>query len=196
MITIEDIQKLRGETQAPIMECKKALEEAKGDFDKAKEILKKKGELRAIKKQTGETLAGIIDGYIHSNGQVAALVELRSETDFVSRNADFKQLAHDLAMHIAAMNPLYLSQENIPDEELEKKREEYLKEFENEKKPKEILEKIIEGKLNKDFGELCLMNQIFIKDETKKISDLIKEATAKFGEKIEIKRFIRFAIGD
>jgi len=196
MITIEDIQKLRGETQAPIMECKKALEEAKGDFDKAKEILKKKGELRAIKKQTGETLAGIIDGYIHSNGQVAALVELRAETDFVSRNADFKQLAHDLAMHIAAMNPLYLSQENIPDEELEKKREEYLKEFENEKKPKEILEKIIEGKLNKDFGELCLMNQIFIKDETKKISDLIKEATAKFGEKIEIKRFIRFAIGD
>jgi len=196
MITIEDIQKLREETQAPIMECKKALEEAKGDFDKAKEILKKKGELRAIKKQTGETLAGIIDGYIHSNGQVAALVELRAETDFVSRNADFKQLAHDLAMHIAAMNPLYLSQENIPDEELEKKREEYLKEFENEKKPKEILEKIIEGKLNKDFGELCLMNQIFIKDETKKISDLIKEATAKFGEKIEIKRFIRFAIGD
>jgi len=196
MITIEDIQKLREETQAPIMECKKALEETKGDFNKAKEILKKKGELRAIKKQTGETLAGIIDGYIHSNGQVAALVELRAETDFVSRNADFKQLAHDLAMHIAAMNPLYLSQENIPDEELEKKREEYLKEFENEKKPKEILEKIIEGKLNKDFGELCLMNQIFIKDETKKISDLIKEATAKFGEKIEIKRFIRFAIGD
>ncbi len=196
MITIEDIQKLREETQAPIMECKKALEEAKGDFNKAKEILKKKGELRAIKKQTGETLAGIIDGYIHSNGQVAALVELRAETDFVSRNADFKQLAHDLAMHIAAMNPLYLSQENIPDEELEKKREEYLKEFENEKKPKEILEKIIKGKLDKDFGELCLMNQIFIKDETKKISDLIKEATAKFGEKIEIKRFIRFAIGD
>ncbi len=196
MITIEDIQKLREETQAPIMECKKALEETKGDFNKAKEILKKKGELRAIKKQTGETLAGIIDGYIHSNGQVAALVELRAETDFVSRNADFKQLAHDLAMHIAAMNPVYLSQENIPDEELEKKREEYLKEFENEKKPKEILEKIIEGKLNKDFGELCLMNQIFIKDETKKISDLIKEATAKFGEKIEIKRFIRFAIGD
>jgi len=196
MITIEDIQKLREETQAPIMECKKALEETKGDFNKAKEILKKKGELRAIKKQTGETLAGIIDGYIHSNGQVAALVELRAETDFVSRNADFKQLAHDLAMHIAAMNPVYLSQKNIPNEELEKKREEYLKEFENEKKPKEILEKIIEGKLNKDFGELCLMNQIFIKDETKKISDLIKEATAKFGEKIEIKRFIRFAIGD
>jgi len=196
MINAQDVKKLREETQAPVMECKKALEEAKGDFNKAKEILKKKGELRAIKKQTGETLAGIIDGYIHSNGQVAALVELRAETDFVSRNADFKQLAHDLAMHIAAMNPVYLSQENIPDEELEKKREEYLKEFENEKKPKEILEKIIEGKLNKDFGELCLMNQIFIKDETKKISDLIKEATAKFGEKIEIKRFIRFAIGD
>ena len=194
MITIEDIQQLREETQAPIMECKKALEEAKGDFNKAKEILKKKGELKAIKKQTGETSAGIIDGYIHSNGQVAALVELRAETDFVSRNADFKQLAHDLAMHIAAMNPTYLSQENIPSQELEKKKEEYLKEFENEKKPKEILEKIIQGKLTKDFEEMCLMNQTFIKDETKKISDLIKEATAKFGEKIEIKRFVRFAI--
>ncbi|HPC31231.1 MAG TPA: elongation factor Ts [Candidatus Paceibacterota bacterium] len=194
MITIEDIQQLREETQAPIMECKKALEEAKGDFNKAKEILKKKGELKAIKKQTGETSAGIIDGYIHSNGQVAALVELRAETDFVSRNADFKQLAHDLAMHIAAMNPTYLSQENIPGQELEKKKEEYLKEFENEKKPKEILEKIIQGKLTKDFEEMCLMNQTFIKDETKKISDLIKEATAKFGEKIEIKRFVRFAI--
>ncbi len=194
MITIEDIQQLREETQAPIMECKKALEEAKGDFNKAKEILKKKGELKAIKKQTGETSAGIIDGYIHSNGQVAALVELRAETDFVSRNADFKQLAHDLAMHIAAMNPTYLSQENIPSQELEKKKEEYLKEFEKEKKPKEILEKIIQGKLTKDFEEMCLMNQTFIKDETKKISDLIKEATAKFGEKIEIKRFVRFAI--
>ncbi len=194
MITIEDIQKLREETQAPIMECKKALEEAKGDFNKAKEILKKKGELRAIKKQEGETSAGIIDGYIHSNGQVAALVELRAETDFVSRSADFKQLAHDLAMHIAAMNPVYLSSNDIPKEELEKKKEDYLKEFENEKKPKEILEKIIQGKLTKDFEELCLMNQTFIKDETKKISDLIKEATAKFGEKIEIKRFIRFEI--
>jgi len=194
MITIEDIQQLREETQAPIMECKKALEEAKGDFNKAKEILKKKGELKAIKKQTGETSAGIIDGYIHSNGQVAALVELRAETDFVSRNADFKQLAHDLAMHIAAMNRTYLSQENIPGQELEKKKEEYLKEFEKEKKPKEILEKIIQGKLTKDFEEMCLMNQTFIKDETKKISDLIKEATAKFGEKIEIKRFVRFAI--
>ncbi len=194
MITIEDIQQLREETQAPIMECKKALEEAKGDFNKAKEILKKKGELKAIKKQTGETSAGIIDGYIHSNGQVAALIELRAETDFVSRNADFKQLAHDLAMHIAAMNPTYLSQENIPTQELEKKKEEYLKEFEKEKKPKEILEKIIQGKLTKDFEEMCLMNQTFIKDETKKISDLIKEATAKFGEKIEIKRFVRFAI--
>lgn len=194
MATIQEIQKLREETQAPIMECKKALEEAKGDFNKAKEILRKKGEARAIKKQEGETLSGIIESYVHSNNRVGVLVELRAQTDFVSRSAEFKQLAHDLAMHIAAMNPLYLSPDNIPQEEINKKKEEYLKEFENSNKPKEILDKIIQGKLEKDFEELCLMNQIFIKDETKKISDLIKEATAKFGEKIEVKRFVRFEI--
>lgn len=194
MATIQEIQKLREETQAPIMECKKALEEAKGDFNKAKEILRKKGEARAIKKQEGETLSGIIESYVHSNSRVGVLVELRAQTDFVSRSAEFKQLAHDLAMHIAAMNPLYLSPDNIPQEEINKKKEEYLKEFENSNKPKEILDKIIQGKLEKDFEELCLMNQLFIKDETKKISDLIKEATAKFGEKIEVKRFVRFEI--
>lgn len=194
MPTIEEIQKLREETQAPIMECKKALEEARGDFNKAKEILKKKGEARAIKKQEGETSAGIIESYVHSNSRVGVLVELRAQTDFVSRNVEFKKLAHDLAMHIAAMNPIYISPENIPQEEINKKKEEYLKEFENSNKPKEILEKIIQGKMEKDFEELCLMNQIFIKDETKKIGDLIKEATAKFGEKIEIKRFARFEI--
>ncbi|MGB9680724.1 MAG: translation elongation factor Ts [Minisyncoccia bacterium] len=194
MPTIQDIQKLREETQAPIMECKKALEEAKGDFNKAKEILRKKGEARAIKKQEGETTSGIIESYVHTHNQVGVLVELRAQTDFVSRSAEFKQLAHELAMHIAAMNPLYLSPENIPEEEINKKKAEYLKEFENSNKPQEILDKIVQGKLEKDFEELCLMNQIFIKDETKKISDLIKEATAKFGEKIEVKRFVRFEI--
>lgn len=194
MPTIQEIQKLREETQAPIMECKKALEEAKGDFNKAKEILKKKGEARAMKKQEGETTSGIIESYVHNNNRVGVLVELRAQTDFVSRSSEFKQLAHDLAMHIAAMNPVYISPENIPPEEIEKRKEEYLKEFENSNKPKEILDKIIQGKMEKDFEELCLMNQTFIKDETKKIGDLIKEATAKFGEKIEIKRFVRFEI--
>jgi len=194
MITAQDVQKLREETQAPVMECKRALEEANGDFNKAKEILKKKGELRALKKQEGETKAGIIEGYIHSNNQVGVLVELRAQTDFVSKNKEFKELAHDLAMHIAALNPKYLSKEDIKEEEIEKRKNEYLKEFEGSNKPKEILEKIIQGKLEKDFEELCLMNQTFIKDETKKISDLIKEATAKFGEKVEIKRFVRFEI--
>jgi len=194
MITAQDVQKLREETQAPVMECKRALEEANGDFNKAKEILKKKGELRALKKQEGETKAGIIEGYIHSNNQVGVLVELRAQTDFVSKNKEFKELAHDLAMHIAALNPKYLSKEDIEEEEIEKRKNEYLKEFEGSNKPKEILEKIVQGKLEKDFEELCLMNQTFIKDETKKISDLIKEATAKFGEKVEIKRFVRFEI--
>lgn len=194
MTNIEEVKKLREETQAPIMECKKALEEANGDYEKAKLILKKKGEARALKKQEGETTAGIIEGYIHSNGRVGVLIELRSQTDFVSRNMEFKQLAHDLAMHIAAMNPIYVSPADIPEEELNKKKKEYLKEFENSNKPKEVLEKIIQGKLEKDFEELCLLNQNFIKDETKKVGDLIKEVTAKFGEKIEIKRFVRFEV--
>lgn len=194
MVSVQDIQKLRAETQAPVMECKKALEEAQGDFEKAKIILKKKGELRAEKKQSAETKAGIIESYIHSNKRVGVLVELRSQTDFVSKTKEFLELAHNLAMHIAAMNPQYISIRDIPPEVLEAKKKEYLEEFKDSKKPPEILEKIIQGKINKELEEICLENQIFIKDETKTIKDILTQATAKFGEKIEVKRFARFEI--
>lgn len=194
MITAKDIQQLREDTQAPVMECKHALEEANGDFEKAKLILKKKGELRAEKKQNAETKSGIIEAYVHSNNRVGVLLELRCETDSVAHNAEFKTLAHDIAMHIAALNPLYISSKNIPQEELDKKVEEYRKEFEGSNKPEEIINKIIQGKLDKEFQEICLLNQAFIKDENKTVSDLLKEATAKFGENIEIGRFCRFQI--
>ncbi|MGC8651211.1 MAG: elongation factor Ts [Minisyncoccia bacterium] len=194
MISSIDIQKLRQETQAPVMECKKALEEASGDFEKAKIILKKKGELRAEKKQSNETKSGIVTSYIHANNRVGTLLELRCETDSVANNNDFKALAHDLAMHITAMNPQFISQESIPKEILDQKIKEYQDEIKDSQKPPEIMEKIIKGKLDKDLEEICLLNQIFVKDETKQIGELIKEATAKFGEKIEVARFIRYEI--
>ncbi len=196
MISAQDVYKLREETQAPVMECKKALEESQGDFEKAKLILKKKGEIRGAKKQasTEEIANGIIDAYIHAGGQIGAMVELRCQTDFVAKNRSFQELAHDLAMHIAALNPLYLSRASIPSEEIERKKEAYLKELEGSNKPPEMLDKIIEGKLEKEIAEICLENQMFIKDDTRTISDLIKEAAAKFGEKIEISKFVRFEI--
>jgi len=194
MVDIKDIQKLREQTQAPIMECKKALEEAQGDLEKAKLILKKKGELRAEKKQAEETKEGIIEAYIHSNKKVGVLVELRSQTDFVPLTAEFQELAHNIAMHIAAMNPRYISPDDIPAEEIERMKKEYLEELQGSNKPPEIIEKIIQGKLEKELQEVCLLKQPYIKDENKTIGDLLTEATAKFGEKIEVKRFVRFQI--
>jgi len=194
MVNIDDVQKLRKQTFAPVMECKKALEEAKGDIVKANEILKKKGQLRAEKKQDNDTKSGIIEAYIHSNNQLGVLVELRCETSFVANNPDFKKLAYDLAMHIAALNPQYISSKEIPEEIIEEKRKEYSEEFKASKKPPEIIKKIIDGKFEKEFQEVCLNKQIFIKDETKNIEQLIQEAIAKFGENIEVGRFIRFKI--
>jgi len=194
MVSIDDVQKLRKQTFAPAIECKKALEEAKGDISKASEILKKKGQLRAEKKQDNNTKSGIIEAYIHSNNQFGTLVELRCETSFVANNPDFKKLAYDLAMHITALDPQYVSSEEIPKEIIEEKKKEYTEEFKKSNKPPEIIKKIIDGKFEKEFQEVCLNKQIFIKDETKNIDQLIQEAVAKFGEKIEVGRFIRFKI--
>ena len=194
MVPIDDVQKLRKETYAPVMDCKKALEEAKGDFSKASQILKKKGELRAEKKQDSDTKSGIVEAYIHSNNRLGALVELRCETSFVADNPDFKKLAYDLAMHIAALNPQYVSSKEIPEKVIKEKEKEYLEEFKDSNKPPEIVEKIIKGRLEKEFQEICLNKQIFIKDETKNIDQLIQEAVAKFGENIEVSHFIRFKI--
>jgi elongation factor Ts len=194
MVNIEDIQKLREQTQAPVMECKKALEEANGNFAKANEILKKKGELRAEEKKSNDIKSGVVEAYIHSNHRLGALVELRCETDFVANNAEFRKLAYDLAMHIAALDPKYVSYEKVPKEIIEAKEKEYKEEFKDTDKSPEIIKKIVQGKLEKEFQEICLDKQIFIKDETKNIGQLIKEAIAKFGENIEITRFIRFQI--
>lgn len=195
MISTELIQKLRTETGIGIMDVKRALEEAQGDEKKALEILRQMGQKIALKKQN-ERIAkdGLIEPYSHANGKLAAMVMLSSESDFVSKNEIFKNLAHDLAMQVAALNPTYISSEEIPTEILAEQKQIYRDEMAKENKPAEIVEKIIEGKLNKFYEEVCLMNQKFIKDDTKTIKNLLEEHIAKLGEKIEIKKIIRWEI--
>jgi len=188
------IQLLREQTGAGIVDCKKALEEAQGDVKKATELLRKKGEKIAIKKQNRAMNQGLIEAYIHTGGKVGAMVELNCETDFVAKNEEFKELSHDIAMQVAATNPLYLKPEDIPEEVLEKEKEIFSEQIESGDKPKEIIDKIIEGKLAKYFEEVCLLNQPFIKDNEISIEELLKQKIAKIGENIQIKKFIRFSL--
>lgn len=194
MNKMEQIKKLREETCISLNQCKKAIEESGGDLEKAKEILKKWGEDVAQKKSMRITSSGIIESYIHSNKKIGVLIELRCETDFVARNKDFKNLAHEIAMHIAAFNPLYISEEDIDPEILEKEKRIYLEQFANEKKPPQILEKMIEGKMTKFKQGICLLTQPFVKDASKTVKEIINEAIAKIGENISVKKFIRFEI--
>lgn len=195
MIDAPTIQKIRQTTGAGIMDIKKALSEANGDENAALEILRQMSQKIAAKKQAERVAKeGLIDAYIHTNNKVAALIMLSCETDFVAKNQDFKNLAHDLAMQIAAMNPLYISAADVPADIVAKEKEFYLSEMTADNKPADIKEKIITGKLEKYFSDVCLMSQKFIKDDTKTIQDLITAATAKLGEKIEIKKIVRWEI--
>ncbi|GIW65921.1 MAG: elongation factor Ts [Candidatus Parcubacteria bacterium] len=191
---IEKIKKIREETSAPINLCKEALEQSNGDLELAKKYIIKKGEYLINKKSDNLSNNGIIEGYIHFNGRVASLIDLRCQTDFVARSDEFKKLAHEIAIQIATMNPKYLSSDKIPEEIINDKIREFEEEFKD--KPQEIKNKIIENKLQKWYEEVCLMDQFYFKDENLKIKDLIHQAVNKFGEKIEIKRFIRLSIND
>lgn len=193
-IDIKIIQKLRQETGAGMLDCQKALQESKGDLEEAKRILRKKGKKIANQKENRETKAGLIEAYIHAGGKVGAMIELTCETDFVARNEEFKNLAHDLAMQVAATNPLYLTPEDIPEEVLEKEKEIIKDQLSDDKKKPEIIDKIIQGKLDKYFSEVCLLKQPFIKDDKLTIEDLIANKIAKIGENIKIKRFVRFSL--
>ena len=188
------IKKLREQTGAGVMDIKKALVEAKNNEEKAIEILRKQGQKIAAKKNAERVAKeGLIEAYVHNNGKVASLVMLSCETDFVARNSKFKELAHDLAMQVAAMNPQYLSADKIPAAALEKEREIIRESMADEKKPKEVVEKIIDGKLQKFFAEFCLLEQPFIKDDKKTVKELIDEKIAKLGEKIEVKKIARLS---
>lgn len=193
-IDAKDVMKLREITGVGMMDCKKALEEAKGDFEKAVEILRKKGAKAAEKRARREAKEGVIVSYVH-NGRVGVLLELNSETDFVAKNEDFKNLANELALQVVAMNPKYVSPEDIPAKELEDEKKIEAEKLKESGKPKEIIDKIVEGKLEKYFSLVCLLKQPYFKDEKKKVEDLIAEAIGKIGEKIEIGRFCRFEIG-
>ncbi len=190
------IAKLRAETGAGVLDAKKALDETSGDLTKAAEILRKKGIAKAVSKQERVTKEGLTHAYIHAGGKVGALVEVLCETDFVSRNEQFKELVHDLAMQVAAAAPLYLAPENVPIEVVAKEKEIYREELAGSGKLPQIIEQIIEGKLGKFYSETCLLKQPFIKDEDVTVEELIKQTIAKVGENIQVRRFVRFAMGE
>jgi elongation factor Ts len=195
-ISLELIKQLRERTAAGFMDCKKALEEAQGDIEKAIDILRKKGLAIATKRAAKETLEGVVAAYIHSNRKIGVLVEVNCETDFVARTSEFQEFAHNLAMQIAATNPVAVSREQVPPEILEREKKIYEEQLIEAGKPENIIPKIVEGKLEKFYKENVLLEQPFIKNPDLTIQDLLNELMAKTGEKIVIKRFCRFQVGE
>jgi elongation factor Ts len=194
-ITAEMVKELRQRTGIGVMECKKALKESKGDIEKAILILRKKGYARAKDKMSRDTAEGIVGSYIHLNGKIGVLIEINCESDFVSRNDEFKELVKNIAIHIAASAPEYLSSEDIPQEVLKEEKEIIREQFKDSKKPPEIIEKIVQGKIGKFNEEVCLLDQPYIKDDKISIKELVTSHVAKFGENIRIKKFARFELG-
>ncbi len=188
------IKQLREQTGAGIMDVKEALNEAGGDLDKAVEILRKKGLAKQAKKSDRTANEGIVESYIHAGGRIGVLVEVNCETDFVARTDDFKALVKEIALHIAASNPLYISSEDVPMEVIEKEKEIYKEQFAG--KPDDVIAKMLEGKIAKYYEEACLLNQPFVKDGDKTIGDLLGEATGKMGENIQVRRFTRYMLGN
>jgi len=195
-ISAEQVKELREKTGAGMMDCKRALSETKGDFEKAIEFLRKKGIASADKKAGRETKEGLISSYIHAGGKVGVLIEVNCETDFVAKTENFQQFVKDVSMHIAAVSPRWLKAEDIPAEVIAKEKEIAIAQMAASGKPKEMLEKIAEGKLKKFYEESCLMNQVFVKDPDKTIETLLKETVGKLGENITIRRFVRFGLGE
>ncbi len=195
MVNIDLIKELRDKSGAGMMECKEALKESAGNIEEALVFLRKKG-LAKIRKRAGHVAKqGIITAYIHTGGKVGAMVEVNCETDFVSRNDDFQQMTRDIAMQIVASNPLYIKREDVPAEVIEKEKE-ILGSQSGEKKTKEIMDKIIQGKLDKYFKDVCLLEQPFIKDPQISVEEYIHQSVAKIGEKLEVRRFSRYVLGE
>lgn len=194
-ISAKDVKALRDRTGAGMMDCKKALQETNGDMEAAIDFLRAKGAAKAAKRAAKSANEGTIGSYIHFGGKVGVMVEMNCETDFVAKNDDFLGLAKDVAMHIAASNPVAVRPEDIPEPVVERERQVFLEQVKNEGKPEHIVEKIVEGKLRKFFEENSLLMQPFVKDTDRTVDQLITDASAKTGEKIEVARFARFEVG-
>ena len=195
-VTAEMVKTLREKTGAGIMQCKSALNEAGGNFDKAVDILRKKGIASASKKIGRTAIEGVIEAYIHAGSKIGVMVEINCETDFVARTQDFKIFAKDIAMQIAAANPLYVDRESVPAAIIEKEKEIYAEQSKTSGKPAPVIEKMVQGKLEKFYKEVCLLEQSYIRDPNVVIGDLLKSMIAKVVENIIVRRFARFQIGE
>ena len=194
--TAQDVKMLREKTGAGMMDCKKALEETNGDIEKAVDYLREKGIAKAAKKATRIAAEGIVDSYIHMGGKVGVLLEVNCETDFVARGDQFKELVHDIALQIAAANPLYLAKEDVPQDVVEHEKEILRAQALAEGKPEKIIEKMVEGRIKTYYDENCLLCQKFVKDPSKTVEEMVVSATATIGEKISVRRFVRYEMGE
>ena len=194
-VSLELIQKLRDQTSMGMMDCKKALEESGGDMEKAIVLLRKKGAKVAAKRGDNQTGAGLVHSYIHPGGTIGVLIELNCETDFVARNDAFKEFAAGLGLHIAAMNPLYLSPEEVDTNFLDKEKTLMKEQLEEQGKKGDFIDKIVEGKVQKLYGDICLLQQKFVKNDKLTVDQVLKEIIGKVGENIKIRRFARYQIG-
>lgn len=194
MADIEQVKELRAETGVSVSEVKKALDEASGDMEKAKELLRTWGKSLVGKKSSRETKQGIIDSYLHPNFKTGVLLDIRCESDFVAKSSEFKELAHEICLQIAAMKPLFVKEQDIPEEFLEGETKIYKEQLKDSGKPENIVKQVLEGKLNKYKQEVSLLSQVWIKDDSKTIKNLVEGAVAKIGENIEVKKFARYEI--
>ena len=190
------VKNLREKTGAGMMDCKRALAESGGDLDKAVDYLRQKGLAAATKKASRTASDGAIGAYVHPGGKIGVLVELNCETDFVARTAEFQNLLKDIAMQIAAANPRYIRPEEVPSDQLEKEREIYRRQALESGKPEKVVEKIVDGKIDRFYSEVCLLEQSFIKNPDQKVADILTEAIARLGENIQVKRFSRYQLGE
>lgn len=196
MATAQQVKELREKTGAGMMDCKKALVECNEDMEKAMEFLREKGLAAASKKADRIAAEGVVECYIHMGGKIGVMVEVNCETDFVAKTDDFKTMVRDIAMHIAATNPQYLTKDEVPEEVLEKEKSILKAQALNEGKPEKIIEKMVEGRINKFYQEICLMEQTFVKDPDKTITQLVNEKISKIGENIKVRRFTRYQMGE
>ena len=195
-VNASTVKELREKTGAGIMDCKKALAESGGDLEKAVDYLRRKGLAAATKKMGRVAAEGLVGAYIHAGGKIGVLVELNCETDFVARTAEFQALLKDISMQIAAANPRYIHPGDVPPEELEREREIYRRQAADSGKPEKVIDKIVEGKMERFYSEFCLLEQAFIKDPDRRVGELVKDAVAKLQENIQVRRFVRYHLGE